>query len=82
MCTKSVSPWRELSAIQKLVDQHEFKSKDELNDFLQTLTSSGELFQQQTARGLIVSKVIAPSYEGQSELLQKGHEFAYMMKLI
>jgi len=60
---------RELSAIQKLVDQHEFKSKDELNDFLQTLTSSGELFQQQTARGLIVNKVIAPSYEGQSELL-------------
>jgi hypothetical protein len=60
---------RELSAIQELVDQHEFKSKAELNDFLQTLTSSGELFQQQTARGLIVSKAIAPSYEGQSELL-------------
>jgi len=34
---------RKLSAIQKLVDQHEFKSVDELNDFLQTLMSSGEL---------------------------------------
>ena len=59
---------KDMTAIQKLVDEHEFESEAEVNEFLQNLISSGEL-PQRTAQSPLekAQELIYDAWEMQSK---------------